>query len=56
MGWACSTYRARRCVRRPLVRTRLGWEDDIKMDLQEVEGGGMDWLELFRIWPGGEHL
>jgi hypothetical protein len=23
-----------------------GWEDNIKMDLQEVECGGMDWIEL----------
>jgi len=22
------------------------WEDNIKMDLQEVECGGMDWIEL----------
>jgi hypothetical protein len=21
------------------------WEDNIKMDLQEVGGGGMDWIE-----------
>jgi len=25
---------------------RLGWEDNIKMDLQEVGWGGMDWMEL----------
>jgi hypothetical protein len=29
---------------RPLGRPRLKWEDNIKMDLQEV--GGMDWIEL----------
>jgi len=23
-----------------------GWEDNIKMDLQEVGCGGMDWMEL----------
>jgi hypothetical protein len=28
--------------KRPLVRPRLGWEDNIKMDLQEVGCGGMD--------------
>ena len=32
--------------KRPLGRPRLGWEDNIKMDLQEVECGGMDWIEL----------
>ena len=30
----------------PLGRPRLKWEDNIKMDLQEVECGGMDWIEL----------
>jgi len=30
----------------PLGRHRRRWEDDIKMDLQEVECGGMDWIEL----------
>jgi hypothetical protein len=27
--------------RRPLGRPRLRWEDNIKMDLQEVRRGGM---------------
>ena len=27
---------------RPLGRPRRGWEDNIKMDLQEVGRGGMD--------------
>jgi hypothetical protein len=31
--------------RRPLGRPRRRWEDNIKMDLQEV-GWGMDWIEL----------
>jgi len=30
----------------PLGRPRRRWEDNIKMDLQEVVCGGMDWLEL----------
>jgi len=30
----------------PLGRPRRRWEDNIKMDLQEVESGGMDWIEL----------
>ena len=25
---------------------RRRWEDNIKMDLQEVECGGMDWIHL----------
>ena len=30
----------------PLGRTRGRWEDDIKIDLQDVGYGGMDWIEL----------
>jgi hypothetical protein len=32
--------------KRPLGRPRRRWEDNIKMDLQEVVCGGMDWIEL----------
>ena len=32
--------------KRPLERPRLRWEDNIKMDLDEVGCGGMDWIEL----------
>jgi len=32
--------------KRPLGRPRRRWEDDIKMDLQEVGGGFGDWKEL----------
>ena len=32
--------------KRPLGRPRRGWEDNIKMDLQEVGGGCGDWMEL----------
>ena len=32
--------------RRSLGRLRHRWEDKIKMDLQEVGCGGMDWIEL----------
>jgi hypothetical protein len=32
--------------KRPLGRPRRRWEDNIKMDLQEVGGGGMDWFGL----------
>jgi len=32
--------------RRPLGRPRHRWEDNIKMDLQEVGCGVMDWIEL----------
>jgi hypothetical protein len=39
---------------RPLGRTRRKWEDNIKMDFQEVGCGGMDWIELAQDrdrWP-----
>ena len=32
--------------KRPLGRLRHRWEYNIKMDLQEVGCGGMDWIEL----------
>jgi hypothetical protein len=32
--------------KRPLGRTRRSWEDNIKLDLQKVECGGMDGIEL----------
>ena len=32
--------------KRPLGRTRHRWEDNIKMDLQEVGCGDMDWIEV----------
>ena len=32
--------------KRPLERARRRWEDNIKMYLQEVGCGGMDWIDL----------
>ena len=35
-------------------RPRSRWEDDIKMDIQEVGCGDMDWIELAQDrgkWP-----
>jgi hypothetical protein len=32
--------------KRRLGRPRHRWEDNIKVDLQEVGCGGMDWIEL----------
>ena len=32
--------------KRPLGRPTRRWEDNIKMDLQEVGGGCGDWMEL----------
>jgi hypothetical protein len=56
MGRACGAYGEDRGVhrvlvgkpdgKRPLVRPIHRWEDNIKMDLQEVGGGRGDWMEL----------
>ena len=65
MGGACGAYGGgvhRVLVgkpegKRPLGRPRRRWEDNIKMDLQEVGGGvvrtGWSWP---RIGTGGGHL
>jgi len=39
--------------KRPLGKPRLRWEDNIKMDLQEVGCGGWTELIWFRIGTGG---
>jgi hypothetical protein len=33
--------------KKPLVKYRHGWEDNIKMDLQEL-GKVMDWIDRFQ--------
>ena len=52
---ACSTYGESRGDyrvlvgkperKRPIGRPRRRWEDNIKMDLQEVRCEGMDWID-----------
>ena len=49
MGKGRGVYRAlvsKREGKRPLRRPRSRWEDNIKMDLQEVGYGGMDRIEV----------
>jgi hypothetical protein len=56
MGGACSTYGEGRGVyrvlvgkpevKRPLGRPKRRWEDNIRMDLQEVGYGFEDWIGL----------
>ena len=51
MGGACGTYVHKVLVgkpegKRPLGRPRRRWEDNIKMDLQEVGMGCGDWMGL----------
>jgi hypothetical protein len=58
MGGACSSDVERRDMYRILVgkheggttgETRRRWEDNIKRDLLEVGGRGMDWSELAQV-------
>ena len=58
MGWAehaarmgekrgvCRVLVGKPEVKRPLGGPRRRWEDNIKMYLQEVGCGGMDWIDL----------
>ena len=56
MGKACGTYGGREGAymvlvgkpegKRPLVRPRRRWVDNIRMDLQEVGCGYVDWIGL----------
>jgi hypothetical protein len=56
MGGACSTYGEKIGAYRvlvgkpegkgPLGGPRSRWEDNIKMDLQEMGSGVMDWIEV----------
>jgi hypothetical protein len=49
MGEGRGMYRVlvgKREGKRPLGRPRHRWEDNIKMDLQEVGCGSKDWIEL----------
>jgi hypothetical protein len=42
--------------KRPLGRPRRRWEDNIKMDVQEVGGGRGFWVELARDRDGWRTL
>ena len=42
--------------KRPLERPRLRWEDNIKMDLQEVGCGGLDCIEVAQDRDGWRAL
>ena len=42
--------------KRPLGRPRCRWEDNIKMDLQEVGGDRGDWMELAQDRDKWRHL
>ena len=42
--------------KRPLGRPRRRWEDNIKIDIQEVGGGRGDWMELAQDRDGWRAL
>jgi hypothetical protein len=42
--------------KRPLGRPRRKWEDNIKIDLQEVGCGGVGWIELVQDRGGWRAL
>jgi hypothetical protein len=42
--------------KRTLERARRRWDDNIKMDLQEVVGGRGDWMELAQDRDRWGHL
>jgi hypothetical protein len=58
MGRACSTNGEKRNTyrilvgkpegKRPLGRPRRRWMDSIKMDLREIDGDDMDWIDLIQ--------
>jgi len=41
--------------KRTVGRTRCRWEDNIKMYIHEVGGGGMDWIDLAQVGECGSH-
>jgi hypothetical protein len=46
MGRACSTNGGKPEGKRPLVRPRRRWVDNIKVDLRKIGWDGMDWIDL----------
>jgi hypothetical protein len=42
--------------RRPLERARCRWEDNIRIDVQEVGCGGMDWIGLAQDRDGWQAI
>jgi hypothetical protein len=45
-GNACRLLAGKREGKRPLGRPRRGWVDNIRMDIEEVGWGDVDWIGL----------
>jgi hypothetical protein len=48
-GWIRNAYRipvGKPEGKRPLGRTRYGWEDNIRIDVREIVWEGVDWIHL----------
>jgi hypothetical protein len=66
MSGTCGAYGEKRVVhrvlvgkhegKRPLGRPRRRWEDNLKLDLEEVGGGRGDWKELAQDRDGWRAL
>jgi hypothetical protein len=59
MGESSGIYRVlvgKREGKSPFVRPRRGWENTIKMNLQELGYGGMDWIDLAQDRDQCRHL
>jgi hypothetical protein len=66
MSNVCSTHGAEEeCIqyfrgkarrKEPVERPLRRWEYDVKMDLREIEWGGMDWTDLVQIGTNGGPL
>jgi hypothetical protein len=55
-GGICRVLVGKPEVKRPLVRPRRRWEDNMKMDHQEVGCGAWTGSMWLRIGTGGGHL
>jgi hypothetical protein len=57
VGESRGEYRVgKREGKRPLGTPRRRWENNIQMDLQEEECGGMDWIDLAQDGKGWRAL
>ena len=66
MGWACGSYGGGEGVyrflvwkpegNRPMGRPRRRWVDNIRMDLQDVGCGHVDWIGLAQDRDGWRKL